>query len=283
MTAPSTPDWHPEPLTVKVDPAHGGRWTSLRTPTREWLWTNPDPGVAAARTEVRPGQAFVDAGGLEECFPTINGSPDHGHAWSRPWAVGPDDRADPDPDHGDAGYLAVATPSGRLHRRIEVSDGAVTARYLVTGEPGTVFHHAAHALLDLSPAATWAAAGRRRTTGATDSATPVEHLGPDDGSAVGIVVEGARAVTVTDADHRLRLTWGTDRDTDSGHCSLMVWRNLRGWPATGPYRSIGIEPLIGRNSDLAVSLAEPGEVPRIGPDGTFGWWLRFAADRYARS
>ena len=58
---------------------------------REWLWHHADP----ARTSVRPGAPFVDAGGLEECIPTVRGTPDHGLAWSRPWQrIGDEDVVD---------------------------------------------------------------------------------------------------------------------------------------------------------------------------------------------
>src|SRR5581483_10582739 len=51
----------------RTDLEHGGRWTSLRLGGREWLWQRADP----ARAGVAPGDAFVDAGGLEECVPTV--------------------------------------------------------------------------------------------------------------------------------------------------------------------------------------------------------------------
>jgi hypothetical protein len=70
-------------VTVAVDSVHGGRWTSLRAAGREWLWHRPDP----ARAGVRPGDPFVDAGGVEECIPTVRGRPDHGDVWSRPWTA----------------------------------------------------------------------------------------------------------------------------------------------------------------------------------------------------
>jgi galactonate dehydratase len=50
-------------LHVEVDVERGGRWTSLRAEGRQWLWQRPAP----ERAGVRPGDAFVDAGGLEEC------------------------------------------------------------------------------------------------------------------------------------------------------------------------------------------------------------------------
>ncbi|MEK8108353.1 hypothetical protein NKG94_31885 [Micromonospora sp. M12] len=71
----------PVALRVAYDATHGGRWTSLHGGGREWLWRGPEPG----RHRVRPGDAFVDAGGLEECLPTVRGRPDHGEVWSRPW------------------------------------------------------------------------------------------------------------------------------------------------------------------------------------------------------
>src|SRR4051812_19226613 len=106
-------------VTATFDPAHGGRWTSLSAAGREWLWHRPAVNAAGpasaparsasaavgpasapagpaptsasepgpARSSVRPGAAFVDAGGVEECIPTIRGVPDHGDAWSRPWAM----------------------------------------------------------------------------------------------------------------------------------------------------------------------------------------------------
>ncbi|MER7186116.1 hypothetical protein ABT404_42785, partial [Streptomyces hyaluromycini] len=50
------------PLEAVTDLAHGGRWTSLRHGGREWLWRRDSP----ERHGVTPGDAFVDAGGLEE-------------------------------------------------------------------------------------------------------------------------------------------------------------------------------------------------------------------------
>jgi hypothetical protein len=66
--------WRPVPLSVRTDPVSGGRWTSLRSFEREWLWTNPDSESASARMRVVPGDAFVDAGGAEECFPSVRGT-----------------------------------------------------------------------------------------------------------------------------------------------------------------------------------------------------------------
>ena len=99
-------EWQPVPLTVDTDLRHGGRWTSLRTEHREWLWTNPVPEMTRARRRVTSGAAFVDAGGAEECFPTIRGKPDHGDAWTRVWSA-------------EGSTAIVDVPDvGRLSRRI---------------------------------------------------------------------------------------------------------------------------------------------------------------------
>src|SRR3569623_1213456 len=70
-------------VTATFDPALGGRWTSLSAGGREWLWRR----LVASRAAVLPGAPFVDAGGVEECLPTIRGVPDHGDVWSRPWTA----------------------------------------------------------------------------------------------------------------------------------------------------------------------------------------------------
>jgi hypothetical protein len=251
-------EWEPRPLTVEFDLAHGGRWTSLRTPEREWLWHHPDPEVAEARAAVTPGAAFVDAGGVEECLPTVRGEPDHGAVWSRPWS--------------EAG---VTADGFRLERRIR-SDGALTVDYTITGPPHAPFVHAVHALLDVSPAARLDAPGVRTAYIVDqDSVVPwpsgLDHLGPDDGTATAAVLPGCAAVTVADGPDALAFTWHAEPS------SLLLWRNLRGWPEGSPYRSIGIEPMAG----TAASLADPGPggPARLGPEGVLRWRLTVTAWR----
>ncbi|MEU9388254.1 hypothetical protein AB0D38_48390, partial [Streptomyces sp. NPDC048279] len=120
-------------MDVLTDLAHGGRWTSLRHGGREWLWRRGDTG----RDGVAPGDAFVDAGGLEECVPTVRGTPDHGDAWSRAWTR-----------EGDA--ERVRCERFTLTRRLSGTADGVQADYVLTAEPGFRFLWAAHALLDLS-------------------------------------------------------------------------------------------------------------------------------------
>ena len=262
------------PLTASTDLAHGGRWTSLSTPEREWLWRNPRV-PAAARAAVRPGDAFVDAGGGEECFPTVVGTPDHGDAWSRPWTR----------TRGgatvDAGGLTIA-------RRLDVVDGAVRARYRVGAPAGVGLLHAVHLLLDLSPAARlvvpgepavvvsdWPRPGRDTATVWPDGGgVPLDRLGADDRTARCAVV-ATSAVDVVDGEDRLRLRWRLL--SGRAPLSLVVWRNLGGWPDRAPYRSVGVEPLLGAATDRA--RADPDRLARCDGGAGLAWELVVSAQR----
>lgn len=279
-------------MTVTVDPARGGRWTSLRLAGREWLWQRPDP----ARATVRPGDPFVDAGGLEECVPTVRGVPDHGAAWSRPWTGGRVDCGD-----------------FTLRREIHIWSGEVVARYRLDAEPGFRFIWAAHALLNLSPAAVlmapagtetridggavapWPAdtapridggavgAEARISGGAVGSEARIgagavavrpgglAALGPDDGTAIGAILVDCPRVTVADGE---RLTFALDAPGQPA--STALWRNLGGWPVGAPYRSVGVEPMLGRVWDVAG--AGPGDAAVVPPNGICEWRLTLSGE-----
>ena len=293
-------------VTITTDPALGGRWTSLRTgghagtaqpgseapardrstAGRDWLWHRPDP----ARASVRPGDAFVDAGGLEECIPTIRGVPDHGDAWSRPWMV-----VSPTTS-------LVRCPDFTLRREITSSQ----AFYRLEAAPGWRFLWAAHALLDVSPDAVLLAPNgtETRVDGGSTAAWPVglERLGPDDGTAIGAILVDCPTTTVADGE---RLTFTLEAPDQP--ISTALWRNLRGWPTEAhirgaeprvssgetliardpatagagdpltvtPYRSIGVEPMLGRVFDLA--QAGPGDAAVVPPSGVCEWTLTVTA------
>ena len=260
--------WRPVPLKVHTEPLRGGRWTSLRSFEREWLWINPDSEIAQSRKRVLPGAAFIDAGGAEECFPTVRGKPDHGDAWTRTWST------------DDAKQTVDVPKVGRLSRRIS-GDNPIAVHYEITGRPGTPFLHALHILLDLSTTARLTMPGSTRVT-VLDVDDPerewpngLDTLGPDDGTAICALVPGCHEVTVVDGEYILRFAW--DSADASELCSLLLWRNLAGWPAQRPYHSIGVEPIIGRAADL--STADPKACARIGPSGHFRWVLRLSCGR----
>jgi hypothetical protein len=89
-----------EQLLVCIDPARGGKITSLRSIAsgREWLWTNPYLPASQARY----GDSYIalhDTGGIDECFPTVDANvcstlaatwqgvelPDHGELFHQAW------------------------------------------------------------------------------------------------------------------------------------------------------------------------------------------------------
>lgn len=239
-------------MTVAVDHAHGGRWTSLRAGDREWLRHRP----SAPRWGVRPGDAFVDAGGLEECLPTVRGEPDHGSVWSRPWS----------PDG------VVTTDEFSLRRTVRHVAGAVEVDYRLTTSPGYRFVWAAHALLDVSPAARLLAPSGTPTRVYSDPERLVswpgglDRLGPDDGTAVGAIL-GCSAVRVDDGSS---LSFRVEADGQP--TAVALWRNLRGWPEGDPYRSIGVEPMLGRVFDRA-----EGDTAVVGESGVCEWRLTVSA------
>ncbi|MFG1648588.1 hypothetical protein ACGFIE_01570 [Micromonospora sp. NPDC049275] len=274
----------PVPLRVAYDAAHGGRWTSLNGGEREWLWR----GLAHGRHDVRPDEPFVDAGGLEECLPTVRGLPDHGEVWSRPWrSAGP-------------GTVVIQRPTFTLSRRITDDCGVVVADYRLAADPGHRFVWAAHALLDLSPAARLDAPAGTLTrlhpeaavllppdawrdgdpwlTGSWPSPAglPLDTLGPDDGTALGAVLLDCPRVQVIDGDDRLTL----ELECADQPRSTALWRNLGGWPTDRPYRSIGVEPMLGAAFDLAD--AGPSDAAIVPHTGEVAWRLTISAHRIHR-
>ncbi|WP_249714986.1 hypothetical protein [Rhizomonospora bruguierae] len=269
------------PLRVGSDDVHGGRWTTLSGGGREWLWRRP----GTRRNEARPGDPFVDAGGLEECLPTVRGRPDHGEVWSRRWRS------------SDACTATIERPDFTLTRRLTDDSGVVVADYRLQADPGYRFLWAAHALLDLSPAARleapagipvrlypeagalpspdqWPPDGRwLPASWPSPAGLPLDRLGPDDGTAVGAVLLDCPRVRVADGTDRLTL----HLECDDQPRSTALWRNLRGWPSAEPYRSIGVEPMLGRVFDLAG--AGPGDAAEVPSGGAVTWRLTLTAHR----
>lgn len=278
---------HTVPLSVRTDAVHGGRWTSLRAGRREWLWHRDEP----RRAQVGPGDDFADAGGLEECVPTVRGVPDHGDAWSREWSTA-----------GEVGTVRCA--DFELSRSIDVRAGSVVADYRLVAEPGFRFVWAGHALLEVSARALLQIDQCPKTRLFPEAAPHLSRpwpegaawiegdwpapaglrldtLGPDDGSAVGAVVygtgdaAGAATAVVHDGPDRLRMTV----QAPGQPASVALWRNLGGFPAAAPYRSIGVEPMVGRVFDLAD--AGDGDCAVTPAAGEVQWRLTITA--YQRS
>jgi hypothetical protein len=53
---------------------------------------------------------------------------------------------------------------------------------------------------------------------------------------------------------------------------VAVWRNLGGFPDDGPYRSIGVEPMLGSVFDIA-EAQQPDDAVTVPPAGCVEWEL----------
>ncbi len=81
------------------------------------------------------------------------------------------------------------------------------------------------------------------------------------------------AVSVVDGPHTL-----TFRLECAGQpTSTALWRNLRGWPAGRPYRSIGVAPMLGRVFDRAAAEG-PGDVATVPEAGAVTWRLTITCE-----
>lgn len=273
---------------VAVDLADGGRWTSLRLAGREWLWAGPGL-LNGPRTGLT---TFVDAGGVDECFPTIRGNPDHGALWNRAWThpagrAGGDHSVQHEPtgarNHGERAVLSRAFSTG---------PDTVIVDYHLQAVPGYRFVWAAHALLDCAAGAAISAPPRTECRlypeaaaqlprvwpagapwVAADWPTPLDLTvyGESDGTAVGAVLVDCPTVSVRDRGAELTMTLSCPGQP----VSTALWRNQCGFPAEAPYRSLGVEPMLGRVFDLAE--AGPDDAAVLPASGELAWRLTLSA------
>jgi hypothetical protein len=188
-------------------------------------------------------------------------------------------------------------PDFTLRRTFVRHPSSLLVHYELSADPGYRFIWAGHVLLDLSqeavftaPAGTPArlfpeAAGliecswpeaAPHVTGAWPAphGLRLDRLGPADGTAVGAVLTGCAAATVTDGPDALAFRLEADADVP---VSTALWRNLGGFPAGAPYRSIGVEPMLGATWDLAE--AGPDEAATVPAGGSLRWELEITATR----
>lgn len=246
---------------ISTDLELGGRITSLQTPDGfEWLWTND----RAVRDRVIPGQTFIDAGGVEECFPTLAGVPDHGDVWSRPW------------QRIDASSATCLTPEARITRSITLASSSVHLRYRVEARPDYHFVWAFHALITPStdlhvevgvghPVLSWPHGyGRPPETSVWPAGAGLarfDDLATNDGTAEFVLLPNKSEVSVLTGGRSLTFVL----EAPGCPTSIGLWRNLKGyaWDGGPPYRSIGIEPMLGHNPRLAEGTPA-AVVPRSG-------------------
>ena len=261
--------------TVGVDLTDGGRWNSLRLGGREWLWSGPGL-VSGPRTG---HVTFTDAGGLDECFPTVRGTPDHGGLWNQVWIA--DDEWDV-VQYGEAVLRRRMNggerPAGALQRPSAAGAGLVWADYHLMAPAGYKFIWAAHALLDCAVGASVEVPEGTGCRLYPDAgpwvggswSTSLGTYGPTDGTAVGAVLDTPSASVL---DRGMQLTF--DLSCPGQPVSTALWRNLGGFPEGAPYRSLGVEPMLGRVFDLAE--AGPGDAAVVPASGELAWRLTVSA------
>jgi hypothetical protein len=99
----------------------------------------------------------------------------------------------------------------------------------------------------------------------------METYGPNDGSAIGAVLVDLSTISVRDGDRELTLSLSCPGQPTS----VALWRNLGGFPEDTPYRSLGVEPMIGRVFDL--DEAGPGDAAVVPESGELTWRLVISA------
>ena len=153
---------------LTLEPALGGKISSLFLAGREWLWTSdviarrlPDE---AMRADDASYVRMADTGGYDECFPTVGACtipedvpqfgglplPDHGELWSREPAI--DIQPGPDGNHVQARWKGSRMPY-TFARTVHVGrTGSVTMRYSAAnnGTAPIPFLWSAHPLLPLT-------------------------------------------------------------------------------------------------------------------------------------
>ncbi|WP_058233815.1 hypothetical protein [Devriesea agamarum] len=259
-------------LELDTDLAHGGRWTSLRTSHREWLWHRPDQYVQHQRHRQKPGEPFIDAGGGEECFPCLRLPYDHGDVCGRSW-------------DGDA-YDATVTSGTLTLRRLIQRDGPdLIVEYTASATEPSHFTHHAHLLLDLSPA-TQLIPGHYQHIHFWDDPSDagidalggmdqfVRALGNGPSSAVCYSLLGCSRAEIHDGADVLAIEIRTDLP-----CAMIMWRNLGAWPADAPYRSLGIEPSIGHDVDVPGHAGFDGGNVLVQPEAPVHWSVRLSSWR----
>ncbi|TDD45654.1 hypothetical protein E1263_38180 [Kribbella antibiotica] len=252
---------------VIIDSADGGRWTSLHLAGREWLWAGPGllDGPRTGHT------TFTDAGGVDECFPTVRGTPDHGGLWNQPWSD------------------SVTYDGTVLTRRFTTGTDSVTVDCHLTAPPGYRFTWAAHALLGCEVGATISAepsecrlypeAGPFLDSWPSEApwvatnwpTLGLDTYGPTDGTAVGAVLTDCPTARIRDRGSELTMTLACPGQP----VSTALWRNQGGFPDEAPYRSLGVEPMLGRVFDLAE--AGPGDAAVVPATGELAWRLTITA------
>lgn len=286
-------------LRVVVAPHLGAKIVSLRTADgREWLWQDPRVPLTPRRYGDR--YEMQNAGGWDECFPTIApcvypeepwqgiALPDHGELWTLPWEWRRGEEA-----------LETWVYGIRLPYRFERRLRLVGARSLVgeyqvenlapyplavlwsahplfTAEAGTVIE-----LPEGTPVLVDYSAGGRVPTGLEYHSWP--YLSTSDGRRVDVSRFPGAQAGVAEKLFTGRLADGrvTLRQPDGAAVTLSwdaaeipylgLWINAGAWPSPdAPTAHIGLEPCTGYPDRLDRAL-QHGDYLRLGPREVRSW------------
>jgi hypothetical protein len=97
--------------------------------------------------------------------------------------------------------------------------------------------------------------------------------GDSDGTAAGAILVDCPTVSIRDRGAELTMTLSCPGQP----VSTALWRNQGGFPIDAPYRSLGVEPMLGRVFDLAE--AGPDDAATVPPSGELSWQLTLSTRR----
>lgn len=296
---------------VVMVPALGGRLTAMELGGRQWLWQSDVIPLAPASD----GASYLetgDAGGFDECFPTVAPCrvpgwvrtfggielPDHGELWSRtPELVV---RTAPEGQQAIVAWRGIRLPY-RFERAVRVApDGSVRTDYRLTNDGGErlPFLWAAHPMFPLTEATRLVLPdGDRLRVHARHQIelgeARSEHRWPyvrGSGKAHDFAEPWTVAkryacklfvdlteghVTLREGEHELVASFET---ADVPHVG--IWINKRGWTPfrrEEPYLNLGLFPGIGAPDALSEALGDWKSAAWVEPGADRRWSVTWRA------
>lgn len=295
-----------ECLLIRLMPELGAKVCSLRDRRtgREWLLPSQLPGGIYRQAAYGSDFSQFDTSGLDECFPTVSGSPhldasvqwpDHGELWSRPWAV--EAQAD----------ALLARIEGHawpytFTRRLSLQGESLCLDYTLENHAERPFHHlwSIHPLLNVAPGMrlllppslreAFVNGASHPKLGTFGEKRPWPELVPGwdasivqpaaCGRAVKLyfphVPEGAYGILDPGTGEALTFSWNR---RDMPHLGL--WLCYGGWPgdAYPGHLTVALEPCNGM-PDRLLEAAERKACAVLGPGERASWSLRIRSHRF---
>jgi hypothetical protein len=282
-------------IRVKVAPALGGKFLSLRSKRTSTEWLLPP---LRAYTEARSTGGFEgwDGGGFDECLPTVaptRTAPDHGELWRHAWQ---------EETAADTVLLRTTALGGALafERRAHLDGASLVLDYVVenrSDRPQSLLY-SAHPLLRVEQgdrillpsdvrdvvvegsAGDWLGhRGDRIAWPKPKAGEDLSVVGPPDGSQAdklfaGPVADGWCALVRPSLEEGIELTFTSDVLPYLG-----VWICRAAWPDAGAEKqyTVAFEPTSAPHDSLADAEGD-GTAWKLGPGNRRAWGLRFRLD-----